>query len=246
MKLGNAEKMSVAECSDVILNVRVGSTIRKVNVKNEPHVPSFKYSLISVKVVYKKEPQIVFSDGTCKVTSGNAIVTTGKLIYSLYAFDMVTQTRRKDEKSFYVTLDTWHERLAHVNRQGIEQVVRRGVVRGVQIAGIMSSTNYNGCAAGKAHRVPIPITRSNFRANGILDFIHSDLCRLIEVDSIVGARYFITFIDDRSNGYSYIHLNESRRSLTALSNFKNLLSVRLAENFERSNLTGLGSICREN
>lgn len=92
--------------------------------------------------------------------------------------------------------------------------MRRGAVCGVQIAGIKCSSN---CIAGEAHRVPIPKTRFTLRANGILDLEHSDLCGPIEVDSIGGARYFITSIDSCSN-WVFVHPTK-RKSEAALSNF---------------------------
>lgn len=102
----------------------------------------------------KKGIQTIFSYGTCKVTSGNTIVVTGKLANYLYALDMVSTTKRENEKSFSVTHDSWHERLAHVNRQGIRQMLRRAVVRGVQIASFKISLSCKGCNAGRVIERP--------------------------------------------------------------------------------------------
>ncbi|CDF39897.1 unnamed protein product [Chondrus crispus] len=68
---------------------------------------------------------------------------------------------------------TLHERMAHVNVQGIASMIHNNVVSG--------------------------INRSSSRAQNCLDLVHSDVCGPLEVQSIGGSRYFITFVDDHSN-----------------------------------------------
>ena len=53
------------------------------------------------------------------------------------------------------------------------------------------------CAQGKLHRSPFPITGGN-RAKALLELVHSDVCRNINVKSLSGAEYFLTFIDDKT------------------------------------------------
>ena len=40
--------------------------------------------------------------------------------------------------------------------------------------------------------------RSNNRAKGVLDLIHSDNCGSMSTRALSGAKYFVTFIDDHS------------------------------------------------
>ena len=59
-----------------------------------------------------------------------------------------------------------------------------------------SSNPYDYCLFGKQHRV-------SFQKNSIgkfekLELVYSDVCGPIEVDSLGGKKYFITFIDDTS------------------------------------------------
>ncbi len=53
------------------------------------------------------------------------------------------------------------------------------------------------CVMGKMHRTPIPRECRN-RAAGLLDLIHTDVAGPLPVMSKGGARYFATFIDDKS------------------------------------------------
>lgn len=88
--------------------------------------------------------------------------------------------------------------MAHVNSKGISQMILRGVVGGVNIQN--SNDEFcNACVAGKAHRTFIPKVRTSKRCEGLPDMVHSDVCGPMEVPSIGGSRYFVTFIDDHSN-----------------------------------------------
>ena len=53
------------------------------------------------------------------------------------------------------------------------------------------------CLAGKQHRVAFCTPTTPHHANDILDLVHTDVCSMIE-NSLSGALYFVTFIDDHS------------------------------------------------
>ena len=54
-----------------------------------------------------------------------------------------------------------------------------------------------GCTLGKQHRNSFPKTSNNLTKQP-LEVIHSDVCGPMNVDSIGGSKYFVTFIDDFS------------------------------------------------
>ena len=58
----------------------------------------------------------------------------------------------------------------------------------------LNSCDY--CLFGKQHRVSF--RRSSTRKSNVLDLVYSDVCGPIEVESLGGNRYFVTFIDDAS------------------------------------------------
>ncbi|CDF39893.1 unnamed protein product [Chondrus crispus] len=77
---------------------------------------------------------------------------------------------------------TLHERMAHVNVQGIASMIHNNVVSGI------NSDNHSpicpACVFGKATRSVIPKQRSSSRAQNCLDLVHSDVCGPLEVQSI--------------------------------------------------------------
>ena len=52
--------------------------------------------------------------------------------------------------------------------------------------------NCEGCAMGKQNRQPFPNT-SQYRSSQPLELVHSDVCGLMNVTSVGGSRYFVTF-----------------------------------------------------
>ena len=60
------------------------------------------------------------------------------------------------------------------------------------------------CVQGKSHRLPFPSHRIK-RCDVPLGLFHSDVCGKINVKSLGGAQYFLTFIDD-SKRYVWIYV----------------------------------------
>lgn len=93
----------------------------------------------------------------------------------------------------------WHERLAHVNASGIESMVRNKVVEGIDLNETKKESGHDicpPCILAKSHRTAIPKVRSSGRATGLLYLVHAEVCGPLQVPSLGGARYFVTFIDD--------------------------------------------------
>ena len=91
---------------------------------------------------------------------------------------------------------TWHKRLGHYHYQGIWRMLQFGAVRGLPP---MSIQNYpcSSCLTGKHSRKSIPKIRSH-ESTEILQLVHSDIAGPFRVQSLGGAKYFVTFIDDFS------------------------------------------------
>ena len=58
----------------------------------------------------------------------------------------------------------------------------------------LNSCDY--CLFGKQHKVSF--RKSSTRKTDVLDLVYSDVCGPIELESLGGNRYFVTFINDSS------------------------------------------------
>lgn len=219
VEMGTKAKADVVGRGDVNVKVTVGSETSYCRLQNVLHIPTFEYSLISVGQMDRNGIRTSFENGRCEIAHNNKIVATGLLRGSLY----VLKAQKPDintVKAHVATLDLWHRRLAHVNKKGISQMASQGVVRGLKFQGTTEDSFCEGCIAGKAHRADIPKERTSGRAEGLLDLVHSDVCGPMQVTSLGGSRYFITFIDDYSNWVVIYAIRQKSESADCYMNYE--------------------------
>jgi len=70
------------------------------------------------------------------------------------------------------------------------------IVIDMQFTSKASEINCETCAKCKIHAQPFK--SSAMREKEVLSLTHSDICGSINVESVGGAKYFVTFIDDHS------------------------------------------------
>ena len=115
--------------------------------------------------------QVSFENDKCIVYAGPTVLATGSQVGDLYVLDVMNETF----SAHVVTLQTLHERMAHVNVQGMASMVHNNVVSGINVrqSDVINALNPNSdkhslicpaCVFGKATRSVIPKQRSSSRA----------------------------------------------------------------------------------
>jgi len=182
---------------DVHLPLLVNGVVSMCKLQDVLHVPSFVFSLVSVSTLTKRGFSVRFTDHGVNIMQGDSVVAMGTHTRGLYSLD-IGPTSHSTEVACAATLELWHERMGHVHNAGISHMAKHSAVEGLDISPGGSTTAVcEGCVAGKMPRAPIPRSSST-RATGLLDLVHSDIAGPMEVSSKGGARYFVTFIDDKS------------------------------------------------
>ncbi len=97
------------------------------------HVPSFVYSLVSVSALAKQGLDVKFNADSIDIMRKDASIARGTRVGSLYTLDTCL-SRSLNHSSLLANLQVWHERLAHVHRDGILQMARGNVVQSLRIA----------------------------------------------------------------------------------------------------------------
>ena len=92
--------------------------------------------------------------------------------------------------------------------------------------------NCEGCAMGKQHRQPFP-KKSQSTTTKLLELIHSDVCGPMDVPSVRGSRYFVTFIDDFSRYPTVYMMKQKSEVLEKFGQFVNLVENRTGLKVER-------------
>ena len=90
--------------------------------------------------------------------------------------------------------EIWHRRVAHVHYKSLPIVSKE--VTGLKNIQVEHEGVCKGCAQGKNTKNPFP--KSDSKAKGILDIIHSDICGPIKTTLLSGYSYYASFIDDYS------------------------------------------------
>lgn len=143
-------------------------------------------------------------------------------------FFRVKQSRAANEANLSTTdLKVWHERLGHVSGRALCDMVRNGLVNGVKIKKA-EKFFCEPCQYRKAHRLPFK-ERPGKRSTKPGECVHTDVCGRMHVDSLSGASYYATFIDDASE-FCYVYFLKHKDEV--FEKFKTYKSM-VANKFEQ-------------
>lgn len=126
------------------------------------------------------------------------------------------KSENTDEVNAAITdLSVWHERLGHVGKRAICELVKQGLVSGVKLTD-KSDVFCEPCQLGKAHRKPF--NQNSKKVKTVPgEMIHTDVCGPMSVQSLGGSRYFLTFKDDASD---YRHVYFLKQKSEVFGKFK--------------------------
>lgn len=178
--------------------VDINANGKIIPVKNVLLVEGASSNLLSVYDIQKTGYSVLFANDHCVVRNktGDVIVDVAAhnnswRINNTQSAGMVAHT---DEG---VELMTWHRRMGHLGYDGLMKL--NDLVNGVVIKGDRSVlAKCVPCLLGKQSRQPFQRAEVVIKSKKVLELIHTDVCGPMESDSVGGAKYFVTFIDDHS------------------------------------------------
>ncbi|CAH9142335.1 unnamed protein product, partial [Cuscuta epithymum] len=114
--------------------------------------------------------------------------------------------------SVSINLDLWDQRLGHASDQRLHN-----------IASLQGSKRFNNfcdsCIRAKQTRLPFPV--SIIKTTCCFELIHCDIWGGYKCDSITGARYFLTIVDDFTRAvWVYLIKNKSEVPQVLIQFFK--------------------------
>ena len=116
------------------------------------------------------------------------------------------------------TNELWHNRFGHLNYKSLNYLSKAGIVRDVNV----SSDNRmqcRTCMMCKIHVLPFP-NESDHLSRNLLELVHSDICGPFKTQSVGGAKYFITFIDDKSRRIFVYFIRAKSEAFEKFKQFK--------------------------
>lgn len=205
VSLGDNKQCEVTGKGTVTVNKEVNGKWSEARLENVLYVPAIKKNLFSVGACTSKRITVSFKEDKVMLVRDNVPVAEGvKQENNIYRLLFVTKsTRTRNETNVAVNdLKQWHERLGHVNTRTIQQMSAKGIVEGLHV---LKQVEFfcEPCQLGKAHRLKFN-PKNTARSTKPGEFIHSDVCGPMSVESISGAKFFVTFKDD-ATGYRTVY-----------------------------------------
>ncbi|XP_048323873.2 retrovirus-related Pol polyprotein from transposon TNT 1-94 [Ziziphus jujuba] len=190
VKMGNSSFAKIMGTGDIQIKTNVGCTI---TLKDVRHVPDLRLNLLSGVALDKQGYDNYFSKGTWKMTKGAIVVARGHICGTLYKTHVKICADSLNIAEGEASQNLWHQRLGHMSEKGLSTLARKKLITVCKDA-VLDPCNH--CLFGKQHRVSFSSSAS--RKSELLSLVHSDVCGPMEVESLGGNKYFLTFIDDAS------------------------------------------------
>lgn len=190
-------------------------------LKNSLHVPDLRVNLMSVSKITDKGHEVHFKQNEAVIFSqSKEIVAKAKRIGDLYYLETIpSETANVVHLNKKSMIEQWHLKFGHLNEASLREICRKKLVFGVEIEKNEKLPPCEVCVKGKQTQNPFPIGDMK-RTTRLLEIVHSDVCGPMRTQSIGGAKYFVTFIDDKSRWSEIYFLKKKSDVFEAFQNFK--------------------------
>lgn len=231
VSVANGERLSTAGLGEV--EIKLKDCVRTIS--ETYYVPNLSTNLLSVSAMTRKGYEVTFNRNSCTIRDGNEVLATGTQVNGVYQLDTVSDNAStaagnaaKVEECELVAAtaaastpqELWHRRLGHLNARSMN-LLRKGMAVGVDY----KDTDYKHCIPcieGKQSRQPFP-KRSFSRASDVLELVHTDLCGPMQVPSLSGSKYTLSFIDDYTRKQYTYFLKSKDETFRYFQEFKQLV-----------------------
>ena len=117
-------------------------------------VPDLAYNLLSITAASKQRKVTTFTEEVCEIGDlESKLIASGHREGSLYYLDQqddIHQVCTSQESKRAI----WHRRLGHLGSSGMEELVKRQMIRGLDFDCKQVPEFCEPCARGMSHRLP--------------------------------------------------------------------------------------------
>lgn len=189
----------------VRLNVKNGAESKTLNLENTLCVPELKTNLLSISKSTLNGRSVRFTESHAEIANPDGLVILTAVREGDLYFVKPSDAPDKDRKTNY--LKTWHERYCHLNESELKNLVAKDLVKGVTFNVSDEFPVCESCARGGIPPTPFP--EGAKRSEEPLGVVHTDVRGPMRTASLGGAKYFVTFVDDRSR-WVEVHFAKGR------------------------------------
>ncbi|GBP59962.1 Retrovirus-related Pol polyprotein from transposon TNT 1-94 [Eumeta japonica] len=175
----------------VNLLVSNGKQLRSVGFSNTLFVPDLRSNLVSVAKITNKDCEVLFrKDSAMIMDSTGNIKFVAERRGDLYYLQEGNEEADIVEDKTNSEFLMWHCRMGHLNANDLVRVINQNT------------------------------TTSERQSEETLEIVHTDIVGPFKTQSVNGARYFITFIDDRSRWCEVYFLKQKSGALEAFKMYQ--------------------------
>lgn len=233
VSLGDGRVVEAVGVGTIRLNMlfKVSNSKRAV-MYDVLHVPKLACNLFSVRAAAKRGNTIKFCQSRCWIRGPKGTLEgMGSLAGKLYHLRCEVISGKENASMVSEDLpevDLWHQRLGHLNQQQLNTLVDRGLASGIKLSTTSKLSFCEGCIEGKMQRKPFkPLIHQQSKKK--LELVHSDVCGPLQVESIGGSRYFVTFIDDYSRCVSVYFIKHKAEVFEKFKLFEAMVTKECGE-----------------
>ena len=217
--LGDNRMIKALGEGEVSLDFYDGSNVLTMGLFNVLYVPEIAKNLVSVSAMVGKGYEVLFENDKCYVTKNNKTMNIGHLTNSnLYVINT-----EPDFVSGKASLEVWHCRFGHINYKYVNELSQKKMVVGMNCSKDVGNQQCEACAKAKMHRVPVPKASQN-KSSRPLELVHSDVCGPMNVDSIGGSKYVLSFTDDFTKYVTVYFLKNKSEVLSKFQEYESMVT----------------------
>ena len=208
VSLGDGHSLEARGRGDIHLTMKLSTGKSKnCTLHNVLYVPELSYNLFSVTRAAEAGMSTVFDKVGCEIQSASGeVVATATRVANLYKLACVSHRSQANTAINHpiATKELWYKRYGHLGVTNLDKLATDNLVDGLDYNVSDKLEFCEACVDGKHHRTKFPTGGGN-RSDTLLGLVHSDVCGKMDTESLSGAQYFLTFIDDKSR-YTWVYI----------------------------------------
>ena len=223
VSLANNEIVWATGKGEVRFTPRIYGKVGQTVIFNDVlYVPALRNNLFSIlSVVKKSKMRVVIEGDSLDFFKNGELLLTATIDGTVGSLNGTTLENTETEAAYIskIEKELLHQRLGHIGKDRLETLMRQDLATGILVKeGTELNDTCEHCIAGKQHRDPFPKLSAN-RSTELLGRIHSDLHGPLAVQTPIGYRYWITFIDDHSRFKEVALLKHKSDAFQAFKDF---------------------------
>ena len=218
VKLANGANTHVSAKGEITLKGSTHENDNSIKLENTLFVPELKTNLVSVAKIVDRDHEVSFQKTHALVRDlqGNVKLIADRVGDLFYVRESISHALNATT-SKSLSIDDWHERFGHINKQDLITMHKRQVAIGINLNKDSDNKPCQICILGKLTSAPFQ-EREEKSAN-LLDIVHADVCGPMHTQSLNGARYFLTLIDDHSGWCELFFLRKKSEVATKFAEY---------------------------